>query len=948
MKFFFNLLLIIILFFPNNCILSQSSTSVRLKNEALSLMNNGRYGEAIDLWNKYVSENPHIADGFNFRGFCYEKRSSYEFAIYDYRTAKKLDPNNKEIISNLNRCTNDWYKLLYNQIEGYKREIAINPNIAVNYLEIGKCYKNLGEWNEAEIWYDTYLEKEEASADEILRYAEILAKNNHISKGEPILKSFTEKYPDDHRLWSRYGYFSMWLGKSKLAIQSFTKALEIRPYFKEALDGLDIAKGKGYIYSINDTTSKFNYGLSPEPKVYIIDKYYRIIKSNPADDETRFKLIDELIKVYRFEEAYQQLELLSSKHSDEKRFADLWEKVTTLRKSYYADRINYFEDLLSKNPDNKKALLELGKFYSYNKDYDLALRIYRNYLLKYPEDAEVRFKLIQILVWQNDLCEAQKEIDPLLKFDSGNTEYQLMAAKINLWLDKNLDESETLFQKVLQKEPINLEALSGLADIKIKNENYSDAEAIIAKLESVDKNYAGLSQLKINLEALRVRNENKELLSVLEEARKLFSEGNYDRAINSFNKYLTLAGTDKNVSKELADVYLKKNDLKSAVKIYDRLLSSGYDYDIDKQRAKIIFWQGDSLLALREFKRISQKDPSDIEAKLFLGDAYLKTGQVQNAKKIYEDLLVQSPNSHILNTRLNWLGGSDKFSFSNFPTYFQLVPQGFYFTDNTDFRLNNYGLGLEIGLTNFMSIGVSGLSGNLFSADESLRFTQVKGTVILRLNDIISSSVSFGQTYFKNDKHENIIDFNLTAKKKNTYSISAFLNYSDAAFILYSPYLVNTRLNAYLYGITADYKFKNNFVLSGKYARVEVSDDHNGDQFQARLGKIFENEITAGYEYYFYSFDDSTFLYWSPKNFESHSLWADWNLFQDETVAFNLGGKIGLIPQNDYVLSEFYASFNYKFGSGISLNAKLTTGSSSRSNIGYRSTAFQAALYWNL
>ncbi len=911
-------------------------------------MNNGRYGEANDLWNKFVSDNPHLAEGFNLRGVCYEKQGNYEFAVYDYRTAKRLAPKEIEITSNLNRSTNIWYKLLLDRIEGYKREIAINPNPAINYLEIGKCYKNLGEWSEAEVWYDSYLEKAEASSDEILRYAEILAKNNHISKGEPILKLYTEKYPSDHRLWSRYGYFSLWLGKNKLAIQSFTKALEIRPYFKEALDGLDIARGKGYIYSINDTTSRFNYGLSGSKSEYVIDKYYRLIKRNPADNETRFKLIEALIKVNRFEEAYQQLVYLSSKYSTEKRFTDLWDKVITLRKSYYENRIKYYQDLLKKNPDNKKALLELGNYYSYNGDYDLALMIYKNYLFKNPQAEDVRYKLIQILTWQNNLCEAEKEMDLLLLTNPDNEDYQLMAAKIKLWLDKNLSESKTLFQKVLEKNPTNPEALAGLANIELRNGNYSNSASLIAQLDSVDINLSELSRLKEELSRLRIRIENEKLFEILNAAREYTSKGEYNSAIKLFNQYLSLVGTDKNVSLELADVYLKFSDANDAIKIYDKILFSDYDYDIAKQRAKVIFWEGDSLTALKDFKKLVQKNPKDIEAKLFLGDAYFKTGQNQNARKIYEDLLVQSPNSYILKTRLSWLGGSDKFSLENFPTYIQVIPQGYYFADNTDFKLQNVGLGLDFGLTNFLALGVSGSSGNLISANENLRFTQVKGTTYLKFGDIISGVFSIGQTYFVNEEQEGIIDINLSAKKKNIYSLSAYLNYSDAAFILYSPFLVSTRLNAYFYGINADYKFKNNFVISGKYAYLEISDKNNGNQLQARIGKMFESDFTAGYEYYYYTFDQITSLYWSPDNFESHSLWADWSIFQDEYTSFVLGGKVGLIPQNDYVLSEFYAFFSYKFNSAISLNAKFTTGSSSRSNVGYRSNAFQAGLYWNL
>ena len=405
---------------------------------------------------------------------------------------------------------------------------------------------------------------------------------------------------------------------------------------------------------------------------------------------------------------------------------------------------------------------------------------------------------------------------------------------------------------------------------------------------------------------------------------------------------------NKNVYLELADTYLKNSDLTSALKVYDELLKENYDFDIAKQKAKILFWEGDSLLALKELKTLNKLNPNDIETKLFLGDAYLKSGQTQNARRIYEELLSQSPNSHILKTRLSWVGGGERYFGESIGSFIQLKPQTYYFTDNTDFKLNNIGLGVDVGITNSVMLGISGYRGALFSANDNLRFNQIKGTGYFKLNEIISANASFGQTYFTNNKQENIIDISLNANKKNIYDLTGYLNYSDAAFILYSPFLVNTRLNAYLYGVNAVYRFKNNFMISGKFSELDVSDKNTGQQAQARIGKYFENDLTAGYEYYYYTFKYFTSLYWSPKNFESHSLWIDWNLFTDQTASLILGGKVGLIPQNDYVLSEFYASFNYSFSPSISFSAKLMTSSSSRSNVGYRSTSIQAGVFWNL
>lgn len=948
MKLPFNFILLIIFSLSTEFLFSQSYNSITLKNEAISLMNNSRFGEAIDLLNKYVSENPNRADGFNLRGVCYERRGNFEYAVYDYRTAKKLSPNDKEITSNLNRATQDWYKLLFNKIEGHKREIAINPNTALNYLEIGKCYKNLGEWNEAEIWYDLYLEKEEASSDEILRYTEILAKNNRISKGEPLLKNYTEKFPTDHRLWSRLGYFQLWLGKNKLAIESFTQSLQIRPYFKEALDGLDIAKGKGYIYSINDTTSVFNYGLARAPKEYIIDKYFRQLKSKPENDQIRFSLIEELIKAKRFEEAKQQLYILSKKYSDDKRYQELFSKNENLRKSFYAERKKYLEEVLSKKNNDKKALLELGELSSAEMEYDLALKYYNQYLYFYPTDNNIKYKVAEILIWQNKLCEAQTKISELLNEEPENSNYNLMNANINFWLNQNLQNAEKSFRKVLSKEPSNKDALLGLAFLQLRNENLIESKRLMDELESIDRSSPELNELKQGINELESKNQTDLKIKLLDKAREKVTNGQLDDAIKSFQEYIGDNPTNNSASKELADVYLLKGDFKNAVKVYDEILKNNYDFETDKYRAKIIYWYGDSLQAVREFRKLLQKNPNDIEAKLFLGDAYLKAGQTTNAQVVYEELLKISPGSHILNTRLNWLGGSKSFSFERFPTFIQVVPQASYFVDNIKFKLSNIGLGIDFGATKNIAFGIFGSRGYLNSESESLRFNQIKGSAYIKLSEVLSSTASFGRVYFSDNNQENIVEVNLSAQNKNVYTFTLSVIFNDAAFILYSPLLVKTRLNAYYFSLSGKNKFKNGILISGKYAFIDVSDGNYGNQLQIRLGKEFEKDFDAGYEYYYYSFNQTKSLYWSPDNFESHSLWADWILFNEEKTTFALGGKVGLIPQSDFILTEFYASLNYPLIENLSFNARFTLSNSSRSNIGYRSNSIQATVFWNL
>jgi tetratricopeptide (TPR) repeat protein len=923
-----------------------------LRFEALRLMNSGRYGEAIDVLNRFIASNPQDVDGFLLRGKCFEERGTYEMAVYDYRTAQKIAPENPEVNTKLKLASENWYKLLYNKIEGHKREIAVYPGRAVNYLEIGIAYKNLGEWKEAEIWYDEYLKREEPSADEVLRYTEILARNNQLTKGEQVLKKYSATYLGDHRLLSRYGYFLYWLGKHRMAISTFEEALKERPFFKEALDGLDLARGKGYIYTINDTTKRYVYGLPPVKAEYKIDRLLRNLKNNPDDDDTRFKLIDELVKVNRFEEAYEQLKFLAPRYITIDDFNLLYTRVMEYKTAYYKSKIEEFELKLSRSPDNSDAILNLARYYSYLGEYDSSRRMYEYYLRIKPGDKDVRFKYAQLLSWNNELCLAKDELIKLLEKNPDKSEYQLLLANIGLWLDDDLEKSESLFQKVLSKNTGEKTALYGLAYVYLMNGKINEAEKYYGKLEKIENSTSNeLVELESNILVTKKRNYSDMLYEILEKARKAVFENNCYIAIDEFNRYFEKGGTEQSVYFELANAYQCVNDYTSAINIYDDIIRSGQDdFDIVKQRAKIIYWSGDSLSAFREFKKLVDSHPEDAETRLYLGDCYFQLKQYQSAREIYNGLLNEAPGSHIIKSRLKWLGsaGVTSFSFDSFPTYMLLSPQGYHFTDNTGFRYNLFGAGFELGATDYLSVGLSGFRGYLSSDSRRLNFNNLKGALFLKLNEFIRFSLTAGQTYFTSNLNEIIIESSINIARKDIYTVSVFYNKMDAAFILFSPFLVENRLNAEHFGLSGDYSFNKGFLISGKYALIRVSDRNDGDQLQLRFGKEFDDYFKIGYEYYLFNFSERTELYWSPANFESHSIWSDVILFDDDEINFSVGGKLGLIPENDFLLRELNTQFDYKVTNSFNLRARFVTGSSSRAGAGYNSTSVQLGIFLGL
>ncbi len=950
------LLCVIILFSESVHSLHAQSPTDKFKRDAEIKMDEGRYGEAIELLNKYISANPQVSEGYYLRGICYEVRGQYEYSVYDLRSALKLNRNDSKVSKTLSRVTDVWYTQLYNKIEGHKREIAIYPDKPVNYLEIGKSYKNLGNWSEAEAWYDKYLSLEEPSADEVLRYSEILAKNNHIKKGEVILKKFVEKYPEDHRLLSRYGYFTLWLGKKKISIDAFSEALKYRPFFKEAIDGLYLAKGKGSVYTVNDTSYRYDKftGTFQKRKVYEypIDKHFRILKQNTSNDSIRIILIRELLSVNRLEEAKQQLILLNKNRAVDFTSSNLEKELNEKLSLYISNKIEVLQHKINSNLNDRKAVLELANYFVMKGSIDSAENIYLAYLNVKPDDYQVRFELANKLSWFKEFEKAKKQVDILLKKDGKKLEYQLLRAQISVWTNTDLELANTLLNSVIKKDPKNIQALVSLALLNYQLQKYSTSEDYIAHLEKIDPTNADVKELKYNLFVQKKQLEEIQLFNLLQNARNYLSEKKCGESISLFNEYLKIVPDDEKVTLELANAYVCANDYAGAIRIYSSFIDKKYDYDLVKQRAKWYFWSGDSLNALREFKSLHVQNKNDAEVNLFLGDAYFKMKDYSNAKRIYSDLLTEAPSSMLIKTRLGWLpqdyepDGSFSSFISNFPNYSLLTPEAYYFKDNLNFKYNLQGLRTELGITKYISLAGSIYRGDVSSDSSRKYFYTILGDLIIIPTKLFTASFSFAQTKYLNDRKQNVADVSFKSETKDKYSLIARYRLSDAAQTLFSPFLVDTSLNVIDYSFEGLYFTPTQMVLSGEYSFKKISDENKSRELILRLGRKFSSDFVAGYEYYNLSYDFEALLYYSPAKFESHSMWADFNIVKDEVMDFSIGGKVGLIPNNDLIIKEFNSKLSLKLFESFTLQGQLVFSENAREEINYRSTSISAMAFW--
>lgn len=935
------------------------------KNTALLHMRAGRYGEAIDQLNKYITALPQESEGYNLRATCFEKRQQYEYGRLDYRRAIAIETRDAtkraEYERNLQRLIDIWYPILNKKIEGHLREIAIDPNKPFNYLEIGKTYKLMEIWDKAEEWYDKYLSRDDnASPDEIIRYTEILAKTGSIVKGEKILKKFTDRYPGDWRLWSRYGYFTLWLGKFQISIKAFENALGFKPFFKEAQDGLDMATNKAYV--TQESPRAFE-------KEYNIDRYYRVLRKNPNDFDTRFKLVDELIKANRLEEAYQQLQFIGVTRPDDELYKEKLTFVTETRAKTYKENLDNAKTRLLTNPADKDAIKMVAEYYEYLAEYDSAMVMLDQYFEQNPDekDATLRFKWARISAWSREFDKAIDITDKLLQDSPNNLDYQLFRAQTSVWINRDIDLAKQYLTNVLKSRPDNIQALVTMGSVKLIEKDFEGAQQEADKAKNIDPTNDDVTKLQSNIDWQKMRFEEEKLYAILEQGRKNVLDGDCAGALPFYEDFLSKAEPNNQIIKEYGDVLFCAKNYPKALETYNKVLFAGPNYDAQLQRAKLYFAMNDTVNTIHEFKDLVRQDSSDYDANITLGDSYAKFGEPDSARIVYNNLLdwkdIDSTQIAAIKQKKGWLPITGIASiFATFPNYVGLNPSTSYYADNASFRLFGGGARMELGVSRFLSLGVSfyrtSMKANAASLNQDViskytftgyeLFTTLKGFILFRFSDNLSLGVGLGTSNAQGKYIRDDNDISFRYEKKDTIGFSLTYQNSDAALILNSPYLLDNRYYAALYKFSTFYRNREGLKLSLYFQYIGVNDGNAGNDFNIRVGKYFWPNIAVGYEYAYSNYKIKSDYYYSPRNFESHCFWLDNDLDRQENLKVSIGGKIGLVPQSTLTALEGHIEVEYQPIKKLMFSGRIGIGSTSRDNSSYRYFSGQLSAFWNI
>jgi hypothetical protein len=222
------------------------------------------------------------------------------------------------------------------------------------------------------------------------------------------------------------------------------------------------------------------------------------------------------------------------------------------------------------------------------------------------------------------------------------------------------------------------------------------------------------------------------------------------------------------------------------------------------------------------------------------------------------------------------------------------------------------------------------------------------GHIIFSIDNFYASA-GLGQTKSISSSQNNILQFVTRYEKKNDFGLGLTYEKNDARVLLYSPFLLNTNISAGILRFTGNYYFTPAFSIFGYYSNINVkADDNNGSDFKIKTDKSINDIIHIGYEYNYINYSRVSALYYSPRNFQSHSIWADWNTYKDEKISFKIGGKIGYIPSYDFILREIYGEAVYHPVQIFTVSGRISNSGSVRFGSGYNFWAGYLTCYLSI
>lgn len=515
-------------------------------------------------------------------------------------------------------------------IDWFEKAKALAPDDESIQLELAATYELINQPAKAALFYQQILIKNPQNRLALLGQARVFRLQGEFDKSKAIYQSLLANGSNDVDAYNGLGWIKTAQNDLSAARYFFNETLKIQPQNVEALLALNKIKetelqqaGPTQLCNTDNGLRLLNQANPPITQIKEILKQCALNKINNRDTQLLHGLLarKEALHNQQYGGAIAWLEQ-AVKSAITNDYGPALELAVTYEWANHPKKaLLIYQQILTKEPDNRAALLGLARALRMLKQFDKAQHIYQQLMYKNSKDTDALNGLGWIALAQHDLSKAIQFFRESLNSQPGNKE-ALLGLKDS--------EKKPLESELAVKPPSLCDADEGLVLINQKNPPLNKIQAILIRCDRNTPNTTSTLLLH-GLVARHLGQQTKD----------------YSNAIAWLIKAMAIAESGNNTpALALAVTYEWAGNFKQSLIVYQWILEKNQNDKaalLGKARSLRFSYQIQPALAI--YQQLLQRYPHDIEALSGQGEAYMTNYDFDKARAIFNSVLVADPNN---------------------------------------------------------------------------------------------------------------------------------------------------------------------------------------------------------------------------------------------------------------------------------------------------------------
>ncbi len=214
---------------------------------ALQKYKEGKYQEALNLYQEILKQNPNHLQGLVNAGKLYLKAKKPNIALRFLERANKVNANNPEILNNIGKA----YIQLDNLVNAknfFSQSIILDEKYTPAMINLAKIYRKENKNKEAIEIYNKVLEIKPQSIIALNNLGNIYHGTGKVDKAEELYRKALKLNPENAQLHLNFGNILQLKNKYEEALKEYERAIILNPGLEKGYKNLMELYGRIYPY----------------------------------------------------------------------------------------------------------------------------------------------------------------------------------------------------------------------------------------------------------------------------------------------------------------------------------------------------------------------------------------------------------------------------------------------------------------------------------------------------------------------------------------------------------------------------------------------------------------------------------------------------------------------------------------------------------------------------